>query len=76
MNARVRFGLVTFFAVLAFAAALSLGQWQLSRAAQKEALQAAMAAQSGKSALDGPALLAASEPASLVHQPAVLKGST
>ncbi|MEY3125097.1 MAG: hypothetical protein RLZZ573_1617 [Pseudomonadota bacterium] len=75
MNARFRFGLVTFFAVLAFVAALSLGQWQLSRAAQKEALQAAIASQSGKSALDGTALLAASDPAALVHQGAVLKGS-
>ncbi|HWT17393.1 MAG TPA: SURF1 family protein, partial [Variovorax sp.] len=36
---RGRFLLVTLAAVLALSATVSLGRWQLSRAAQKEALQ-------------------------------------
>ena len=40
MNARFRFWLITLAALLAVALTLSMGRWQLSRAAQKEALQA------------------------------------
>ena len=40
-----RFWLITVAAVLALAATVSLGRWQLSRAAQKEALQAEIDAQ-------------------------------
>ena len=37
---RGRFWVVTLAALLTLAATVSLGRWQLSRAAQKEALQA------------------------------------
>ena len=74
MNARLRFGLVTIAAVLAIALTLALGRWQLSRAAEKEALQAAIESQGSKSALDDSAVLAVADPQTLVHQPARLRG--
>lgn len=42
-----RFVVLTLAAVLMVALTFSLGQWQLRRAAQKEALQAAIDAQTG-----------------------------
>ena len=75
MNARFRFGLITILAMFALTLALGLGRWQLSRAAQKEALHAAMDAQSTKSSLDTSAVLAAADATALVHQRAVLKGA-
>lgn len=53
---------------------VSLGRWQMGRAAQKEALQAAMDEQSALSALDVRAVLAAPELLSTVHRKAVLRG--
>ena len=74
MNARLRFGLVTLAALLAIALTVALGRWQLARAAQKEALQAAIESQGAKAVMDGAALQAAADPLALVHQPARLKG--
>jgi surfeit locus 1 family protein len=51
-----------------------LGRWQLNRAAEKEALQASMDAPSGKHLVDAAALLASTNPASLVYQHALLRG--
>ena len=53
-----RFWLLTLAAVLVAAGTFSLGQWQLRRAAQKEALQAAIEASNRRPALDGKALAA------------------
>lgn len=75
MNARLRFALLTIAAVLAMGLTASLGRWQLSRASQKQALQAAVEAQSAKSVLDAVALKAAADPLQLVHQRAHLKGT-
>jgi surfeit locus 1 family protein len=74
VNARARFVLITLATLLGMAATVSLGRWQLQRAAEKEALQAGMDAQSSKHRVDAAALLAASEPATLVHQHAWLRG--
>lgn len=52
----------------------SLGRWQLSRAAEKEALQAAIDAQAQLPWLDGAALLGASDPAALLHRRVRLRG--
>ena len=54
-----------------------LGRWQLDRAAQKEALAAAMQARGQQAPLDGPALLqqvGQAPAASLVHRPVALQG--
>lgn len=68
-----RFWLVTAAAVLGFALTLSLGFWQLSRAAQKEALQAAINAQARLAPLDMLALVQG-DPAVFVHRQVVLRG--
>lgn len=67
--------LVTLATLVAVAVTFSLGLWQLNRAAQKQALQAAMERQSAKSPLSGAALQAAPDPAVLLHQRAHLTGS-
>ena len=74
MNARTRRVLITLAALLGMAATVSLGRWQLSRAAQKEALQASMDAQSSKYVVDATLLLATPDPSTLVHQHALLRG--
>jgi surfeit locus 1 family protein len=67
--------LITLATILGLAVTVSLGQWQLRRAADKLALQAAIDAQAGKLALDGFTLEKASDLSVLVHQPAVLRGT-
>jgi surfeit locus 1 family protein len=54
---------------------LYLGRWQLSRAAQKEALQASMDARAAQSVLRATDLLKASDVDALVHQRATLRGT-
>ena len=71
---KVRFWLVTIAALMVAAGTFSLGQWQLRRAAQKEALQAAITAQVNQPMLDNRALVAAIDPSSTIHRPAALTG--
>lgn len=71
---RLRWWLLTLGALLGVAATLSLGRWQLSRADQKLALQAAIETQKAKPALDGSAWFAAGDPSALVHRAVVLEG--
>ena len=71
---RGRFLLVTLAAVLTVAATVSLGRWQLSRAAQKEALQAEIEAQKQKPPLDQADFLALESPVSALHRPVRLRG--
>ncbi len=52
----------------------SLGRWQLSRAAEKEALQAAIDSQGRTPVLDARSLLAAADTAPLMHRPVRLRG--
>ena len=75
MNARLKFVLVTVTTLVAVGATTSLGFWQLSRAAQKQARQAAVDTQSAKSLLTAESLLAASDTMALLHQRAHLRGS-
>lgn len=70
-----RFVVLTLATVLMVALTFSLGQWQLRRAAQKDALQAAIDAQKSLPALDGRALLATKNIANVMHREAVLQGS-
>ena len=74
MNKQVRFWLLTVATLLALGLTLSLGRWQLSRAAQKELLQAQIEASEKLPALDGAQLLASPEPLSLLHRPVHLQG--
>ncbi|MBH2010778.1 MAG: SURF1 family protein [Xanthomonadaceae bacterium] len=73
LNSR-RFWLLTLAAVLVAGATFSLGQWQLRRAAQKEAVQAAIEAKNSLSALDGRALVATKNIANEIYRRAVLQG--
>jgi len=70
-----RFWLLTAAAVLVAGTTFSLGQWQLRRAAQKEALQAAVESKGRLPALDTRTLIASPDMAQEIHRPAVLKGS-
>lgn len=72
-----RFWPITAAAVVGIAAGLALGAWQLSRAAQKNALHAAMTQRQGLPMLEGRALAATAAGAagnSLSWRPVRLKG--
>ncbi len=75
MNARHRWQLLTAAALLGVVVTASLGRWQLSRAAQKEALQAAMDSQQSNFVVDIAALRGTIDVTPLVHQRALLKGT-
>ncbi|WP_395057944.1 SURF1 family protein [Polaromonas sp.] len=70
-----RFVVLTVATVLMVTLTFSLGQWQVRRAAQKEALQAAIDAQKRLPALDVRALLATENIADVMHREAVLQGT-
>lgn len=70
----MRFWVVTVAALLAIALTVSLGRWQLSRAAEKESLQAAIDAQGRLPALQASELLSAADTAPLVHRTIHLRG--
>ena len=53
----------------------SLGRWQLSRAAEKESLQAAIEAQGKRTMIDNAALNRAPDTAALIHRIAKLRGT-
>ena len=69
-----RFWLITAAALLTLAATVSLGRWQLSRAAQKEALQAEIDAQKNLPPLDQQDFLALDKATSALHRPVRLRG--
>lgn len=70
-----RFWLITLAALLVAGSTFSLGQWQLGRAAQKEALQAAIGTRQSLPVLDNRALVAKKNSADILHRQAVLKGT-
>jgi len=70
-----RFWLVTLAALAALAATLALGAWQMSRAGQKLALQAAMLERRAMPPIDQKALLAAGGTSDLLHRPVALRGT-
>ena len=69
-----RFWLVTVAALIVAGGTFLLGQWQMGRAAQKQALQTAITAQSGLAALDNSAFDAMKNPPDAIHRPAQLSG--
>ncbi|MDQ0014148.1 cytochrome oxidase assembly protein ShyY1 [Variovorax boronicumulans] len=71
---RGRFWLLTIVTILTLAATVSLGRWQLSRAAQKEALQASIDAEKQKPALDQAEFLALPQASDALHRPVRLRG--
>lgn len=79
MNRDPTFYRVTAAAIFFSLLGLALGIWQLDRAAQKEALQAAMHAQAGKSPLDNAQVLSLAaqgrmQESGVLYHPAHLKG--
>ena len=74
MNAPKRFWLIAVAALLGMAITLSLGRWQLARAAQKEAVEVAMAAQVGLTPLNSAELGALVRPQDVLHRRVQLRG--
>lgn len=68
-----RFGLITLATLAGLATTASLGRWQLSRAAEKEALQAGIASRQQLAVLGGAELLALPE-ADRLHRRVALRG--
>ena len=73
-DSKARFWLLTTAAILVAALTFSLGQWQLRRAAQKQALMLAIEAQSNESILKAADLSTFKNLQDVVHRRAVLKG--
>lgn len=69
-----RFWLITLAALLVAGATASLGQWQLRRADQKDALQTAIESQKTLPALDSRALSAIKNIATELHRPVTVQG--
>ena len=74
MNAARRFWLITLAAGLAVALTIGLGRWQLSRAADKEALAAAIANQASQPAMSGLELVARANRPEVIYRPVLLNG--
>lgn len=75
MSGRLRFWVIAITAMAAIVITLSLGRWQLSRAAQKENLQAAIEAQGLRASLDNSALTGLTDASTAIHRVAVLRGT-
>ena len=79
MTARFKFWMITIAALIGIAVTLALGRWQLSRATQKENLQAAIVTQGQRAALDNTGLLSivtnAENPLDSVHRTVNLRGT-
>ena len=74
MSAGLKFWVTTIAALIGIASTLALGRWQLSRAAQKEGLQAAIVAQGQLPPLGNAALVGLGNPLDAVHRTVVLRG--
>ena len=70
-----RFWLIALAALLVAGSTFSLGQWQLRRAAQKEALQSAIRSQDNLPLLDNQGLTTEKNAAGILHRKALLKGT-
>ncbi|TAG35046.1 MAG: SURF1 family protein [Polaromonas sp.] len=70
-----RFWLATVAALIVAGGTFALGQWQMGRAAQKEALQTAITAQSKLAVLDNAAFQSVKSVADIIHRPAMFKGT-
>ena len=74
VNAARRFWLITLAAGLAVALTIGLGKWQLSRAADKVALAAAIANQAIQPALSGLEFAGRAHRTDVMHRPVLLHG--
>lgn len=74
VNAKIKFGLITIAAVSGVLITAALGNWQLSRAAQKLALQADIAEQSAKPPMTAKSLRALPDAAQALHRRATIRG--
>lgn len=70
----LRFWVITAAAIAVVAVTLALGRWQLSRAAQKEALQASIETQQAYPALEMADFLAVEQPLTELHRKVQLRG--
>ncbi|KTT15295.1 SURF1 family protein [Pseudacidovorax intermedius] len=70
----LRFWVITAAAIAVVAVTLALGRWQLSRAAQKEALQASIETQQAYPALEMADFLAVEQPLTELHRKVRLRG--
>lgn len=68
MSKRIKFWLVTIITLIAVGVTLSLGRWQLSRAAEKEGLQASVEERGRQTELDGASLSANMPVDLLIHR--------
>ena len=75
MNARWRFWLITLSTLLAVLSTLALGRWQLSRAAQKLAIQASIEQQSALQSMTNQTLLALADPKTAINRNMTLRGT-
>ena len=75
MNSRIKWWLVTFATLFGVLVASNLGRWQLSRADQKESLQASMNGRALQPHLQSSDLQKPFEVSDLLHRRAVLRGS-
>jgi surfeit locus 1 family protein len=74
VSPRLRFVWITAASLASVALTLSLGAWQLSRAAQKEALHATLAQRAGLPAISAEALLGATDLQALLYRHVSLSG--
>jgi len=71
---RIRFWMLTVAALLAVGVTLSLGRWQLSRAAEKEQYQASVEARGQELTLTAQALLDSEKDDAMIHRHIELRG--
>jgi surfeit locus 1 family protein len=74
VNAKIKFGLLTLAACTGVLVTAAMGNWQLSRAAQKQALQSDMEAQSVKPPLTAKSLRALPDATQALHHRATIRG--
>ena len=74
MSPKARFSLLTLAAIVGVAGTLWLGRWQLSRATEKETLQASIDSRGALPPIDGASLVGAGDGASLYYRSVQLKG--
>lgn len=73
-SSRLRFWVITLAAVVTLAGTAALGRWQLSRAAQKEALQAEIDSRKSLPPIDQKQFLAMDKATDALHRPLTLHG--
>jgi surfeit locus 1 family protein len=74
VNERIKFWLITLGTLVAIGITVSLGRWQLSRAAEKEAMHASIEERGQQAVLAGTTLLGSMPADELVHRRISVKG--